>query len=120
MKKISMYSTLTIRNFRCFEELKIEGLKQINLITGINDVGKTSCLEALFLLIGGFNPGLPLRVNALRGLNTIVPNSQEQWGWLFYNHDVDQTIEILGLVAEGSEDSLRVRLASPSEFELLS
>jgi hypothetical protein len=115
-----MYSKLTIRNFRCFKELKIEGLKRINLITGMNDVGKTSCLEALFLLIGGYNPALPLKLNVLRGLGGITPNSQEQWGWLFYNRDTAHAIEIFGSLAERGEDALRIHLGSRKEFELLS
>src|SRR6266487_6548564 len=115
-----MYSKLIIRNFRCFKKLEIEGLKRINLVTGFNDVGKTSCLEAFFLLIGGFNPQLPLRVNTLRGLETIGANPQEQWGWLFYNHDVSHAIEILGTLAEGREDVLRIHLGSPNEFDMLS
>lgn len=40
---------ITIRNFKCFEELKIEGCGQFNLILGDNNVGKTSVLEALLV-----------------------------------------------------------------------
>lgn len=40
---------VTIRNFKCFEELKIEGCGQFNLILGDNNVGKTSVLEALLV-----------------------------------------------------------------------
>jgi predicted ATP-dependent endonuclease of OLD family len=40
---------ITIRNFKCFEELKIEGCGQLNLILGDNNVGKTSVLEALLV-----------------------------------------------------------------------
>ncbi len=115
-----MYSKLTIQNFRCFKKLEVEGLKRINLVTGINDVGKTSFLEALFLLVGGFNPAVPLRLNALRGLEGVIPNSQEQWGWLFYNHDTNQAIEIFGRLGGDGEDLLRVHLGTPKEFEQLS
>jgi hypothetical protein len=116
-----MYSNVSIRNFRCFKEVKFEGLKRISLVTGKNDVGKTSCLEAIFLLIGGFNPALPFTINALRGVESLSPNAQEQWGWLFYNRDTTQVIEILGTMpGRGGEDLLRVHLGTQKQFEVLS
>ena len=45
-----MLRALTIKNFRGFRELKIEPLARVNLIAGKNNVGKTSVLEALYLL----------------------------------------------------------------------
>jgi hypothetical protein len=114
-----MYSSLTIRRFRCFKDLPIVGLRRVNLVTGVNNSGKTSLLEALFLLVGGFNPMLPLRLNTLRGMDTVVANSDEQWGWLFHNHDAAQTIEINATDTDGGEDGLRLHLGSPQEFERL-
>ena len=43
-----MLDSLQIRNFRCFEDLKIESLGRVNLIVGKNSVGKTSLLEAIY------------------------------------------------------------------------
>jgi len=40
---------LRIRNFRCFDDLHIPVLRQVNLIVGKNRVGKSSVLEALRL-----------------------------------------------------------------------
>jgi len=45
-----MISTLTIEGFRCFERLEMGGLGRVNLIVGKNNSGKTSVLEALYLL----------------------------------------------------------------------
>ncbi len=42
-------TSLQVRRFRAFEELKIERLGRVNLIIGKNNVGKTSLLEALWL-----------------------------------------------------------------------
>lgn len=114
-----MYSSLTINHFRCFKNLTLSNLRRVNLVTGLNNSGKTSLLEAIFLLVGGFNPMLPLRVNALRGLDAIAPTPDEQWGWLFHNHDVGQAIEIVGTDTEGGEDGLRLHLGSSQEFERL-
>jgi hypothetical protein len=41
--------SLEIRGFRAFEHLRIEKLGRVNLITGKNNVGKTSLLDALWL-----------------------------------------------------------------------
>jgi hypothetical protein len=112
-----MYSSVTIRRFRCFGKLTVSGLRRVNLVTGVNNAGKTSLLEAFFLLIGGFNPELPLRVNVLRGLGSLVNNPEEQWGWLFYNHDVSQDMAINATDTAGGEDVLRVHLGGTQEFE---
>jgi AAA15 family ATPase/GTPase len=42
--------SLEIKNFRAFEELRIERLGRVNLFIGENNVGKSSLLEALWLL----------------------------------------------------------------------
>ncbi|TMF50677.1 MAG: DUF2813 domain-containing protein, partial [Chloroflexi bacterium] len=42
-----MLNSLEIRNFRGFQDLKIERLGRVNLIVGKNNVGKSSLLEAL-------------------------------------------------------------------------
>ena len=47
-----MLEELLIRNYRIFKELKIDKLSRINLVAGSNNTGKTSILEAIFLLAG--------------------------------------------------------------------
>ena len=42
--------SLAIRGFRGLEALTLEDLGRFNLLLGANDVGKTSVLEAVFLL----------------------------------------------------------------------
>jgi AAA15 family ATPase/GTPase len=43
-------NSLRIRGFRGFTDFKIDGLGQVNLIIGRNNAGKTSLLEAIYLL----------------------------------------------------------------------
>lgn len=50
--------TLTIDRFRAFHHLKIEGLGRVNLITGRNNTGKSSVLEALRILAADANPSV--------------------------------------------------------------
>ena len=40
---------ISINNYKCFDSFVIDELKQINIITGLNNVGKTALLEALYL-----------------------------------------------------------------------
>ena len=44
---------LTLKHFRAFRELHINGLGRVNLITGKNNTGKSSLLEALHILAHG-------------------------------------------------------------------
>lgn len=66
-----MYSSFEVRHFRCFRDLTITGLDRVNLIAGVNNVGKTAILEALFLHCGAYNPELAIRINAFRGIETM-------------------------------------------------
>ena len=42
---------LTIENYRSFENYKLDGLARVNLLVGDNNCGKTSVLEAAYLLV---------------------------------------------------------------------
>ena len=50
-----MFKNLQIEGYRCFESLRVEGLKRVNLFVGANNAGKTSLLEAVEVLATG-NP----------------------------------------------------------------
>jgi AAA domain, putative AbiEii toxin, Type IV TA system/AAA domain len=64
-----MYTSLHIKGFRCFRDLKIEKLARINLIGGKNNTGKTALLEAMVLGAAGIHqPGLPAFFYEMRGL----------------------------------------------------
>lgn len=45
------FKDITIKNFRGFDLLEINGFAKINLFVGANNVGKTSILEALFYAV---------------------------------------------------------------------
>ncbi len=46
--KKEMYTSITIKGFRLFDELKMDALSSVNLIIGPNNSGKTSMLEAVY------------------------------------------------------------------------
>lgn len=63
-----MYKQFHIKNFRCFQDLEMNDLARVNLISGKNNVGKTALLEALFLHCGFYNPALVLSILSFRGI----------------------------------------------------
>ena len=90
-----MLKRLQIRNFRGFNALKIDQLSGINLIAGKNNSGKTSLLEAIFLLAGGGNAQMAMNANVIRGLEpSRAPVSDPFWKELFSNLDMGRYIEI--------------------------
>lgn len=44
-----MLRDFTIQNYRCFKDFHIDGLARVNLFVGMNNIGKTSLLEAVYL-----------------------------------------------------------------------
>ncbi len=46
-----MLRDLTVKNYRCFEDFYIDSLARVNLFVGNNSSGKTSLLEAIYLLV---------------------------------------------------------------------
>ena len=88
-----MYRTFSIKNFRCFDELTVEGLGRINLIAGKNNVGKTALLEALWVHSGPTEPERVLRLDSARGTGQIDPESAIHN--LFFDFDKGRGIELI-------------------------
>jgi ABC-type lipoprotein export system ATPase subunit len=61
-----MIKQIEIRNFKCFKNLSLKGLRRFNVVVGRSGSGKTALLEALFLA-GGGNPEIYFRVRRWRG-----------------------------------------------------
>ena len=59
MQKIA---TLAIERFRALRQLTIEGFGRVNLITGRNNTGKSSVLEALRILAADASPAVILNI----------------------------------------------------------
>ena len=92
-----MLKRLQIRNFRGFNALEIDQLSGINLIAGKNNSGKTSLLEAIFLLAGGGNAQMAINDNVIRITDSNgVPASDPFWKQLFFNLNMGRTIGIDG------------------------
>lgn len=62
------FDKVSIRGLRGLENLELDGLGAFNLFVGANDTGKTSVLEAVFLLSNLSNWQLIVRIQNHRGL----------------------------------------------------
>lgn len=112
-----MYRSFSIKNFRCFDELTVEGMGRINLIAGQNNVGKTALLEALWVHSGAVNPDLAVRIEAFRGLEQQTLESF--LSSLFHGFDRELTIEISSEGDwEDSPFSQKIYFGDGSSFEL--
>lgn len=79
-----LLSEVRIRGFRGLDDLDVRGMTAVTLVTGRNNVGKTSFLEALFLASAPLNPALTLSVNVPRGLQSLPQlDVHVVWAWLF-------------------------------------
>ena len=105
----AMYRSFTIKNFRCFDELTVEGMGRINLIAGKNNVGKTALLEALWVHHGAVNPELGARIDSFRGLD--APSLDNFMTDLFHKFDRALTIELLA-GGEWEENPRELRISS--------
>ncbi len=89
-----MLSKIQVKNFRGLRNATIDGLKRVNIITGENGAGKTSLLEAAFLLGGAANAGLTLSLFSFRNDTTITPDSDRMFKGLFRYLDPTITVEL--------------------------
>ena len=117
-----MFQRLRIKNFRLFEDLEINWLGRINLLGGRNNSGKTTVLEAMFLLSGGGNPELVQRINAFRGVTqaqgtpAVVPETF--WKPLFSDLNMHRPIEIIGQRAGRKCFGLTIALKRENTIDL--
>ncbi len=102
-----MYKSISIENFRCFDKLEVDGFQRINLIAGKNNMGKTTILEALFLLSGYTNPGLPFNINAFRGMKEFKFHSntwvETLYGPLFAGFNTKRRIALRAELGSGAK-----------------
>ena len=75
-----MLEQLHVRNFRGFKDLRIDSLHRINLIAGRNDTGKSTLLEAIFLLASAANPPLAVNVHVVRSEGVTVAGAGVRGG----------------------------------------
>ncbi len=86
-----MLRDLTIKNYRCFKGFSIDGLARVNLIVGKNNSGKTSFLEAVYLLVNQGNPFSLLELLYNRGEYGEVVDVRREFDYqiahIFHGHE---------------------------------
>jgi hypothetical protein len=89
-----MINSLEIKNFRCFKNLKLGGLKRFNVIVGGSGTGKTALIESIFLA-GAANPEVYFRLRKWRGYGDSIrlTGSRDSYESLFADmfFDFDKT-----------------------------
>lgn len=111
-----MFHNIEINRLRGIKHSKIEGLKQINLFFGKNNCGKSSLLDAIFLISGISNPKLPLNVNIIRNYRRLEPSDMKLD---FYSLDMSNPIVIKAENDETRELQISVVESSSSKVNLL-
>lgn len=93
-----MVDSFTIRNFRTFNDVKVDDCRRINILVGDSGSGKTALLEAIFLA-AGVTPELALRTRSWRGSQGRMTGSHEDlhqalWADLFFKFKTNQSAVI--------------------------
>ncbi len=93
-----MIHSLSVENFRCFQQMSLQDLRLINVVVGDNGSGKTSLLETVFLGAGG-HPTHALRLRNFRGygegqIDLDRASFETLWKDLFFQLDQERHIKI--------------------------
>ena len=119
-------TSLEIKNFRGFDHLKIEKLSKINIFVGRNSIGKTSLLEALWILTGK-NAENVLRLNLFRRFrfsgdkeNFIYPfhqlNKEKEPTFIYKKSDSDKEYKlVLKLIDKNTQKTTDIDIKHFSE-----
>ncbi len=95
-----MFTSLKVAGYRGLKSLEVKRLGQVNLVAGRNNSGKTSLLEAVFLLAHGGSAQAAINGNVVRGgVSTGAhpdENSRALWGPMFSDLDLSQPVSISG------------------------
>jgi hypothetical protein len=91
-----MISSIQIRGYRCFSDFDMSGLERVNLLVGTNNSGKTSVLEAIYLLTSRGDPYSLWQVLWRRGERVPMAERKQERpeldvSHLFTGHDMHQS-----------------------------
>ena len=95
-----MITSLTFKNYRSFEDLNLSPLTRINLFGGMNNIGKTSVLEAVYLLFAREENQVARLPSAFRSTlaGYMNPSSPDDvatfWKSLFHDQRLERSVKI--------------------------
>ena len=99
-----MIRDIKIKNYKGFNDFQISDFKQFNLITGRNNAGKSTLLEAISIL---YNPYSAYYINWL----TMNYNASTCYSF-FHNLEIDKPIEI-----STTEEKLKLIISLQEKYE---
>lgn len=96
-----MISSIQIKNFKCFKQLKLDYCRQFNIIVGENGVGKTALLEAIFMTLG-HSPRLAMTMQKRRGVEGSFSGEwsaieEAVWRDMFFDWDLPAEVRLAGV-----------------------
>ena len=116
-----MLERLRVQNYRGLRDLAVDELGRINVVAGSNNAGKTTLLEAIFLLGGAGNPRGALNGHLVRmdpTAATPVSIWETAWTPLFFDLDTEEAFTIFGRHSSIGDLKLSVALARPVGTEI--
>ena len=95
-----MFERISVNNYRGFNDVTVGGLGRINLVAGRNNAGKTTLLEAVWLLCGAADPRMAVNNHVVR----LVRTHGEQPSWMaetywkpfFHGLDTGRSLTVSG------------------------
>src|SRR5258706_861779 len=121
---VGMIHSLQIQGYRGFSHFEMSGLGQVNLIVGTNNSGKSSVLEALYLLISAGDPSSLLQLLWRRGERSIDersprhPELELDVSHLFHGHEFRLGSKFtLSAKNQNPERTVSFAIAEPTEKE---
>lgn len=100
MTERKQFDSLAIRGFRGLTDIDISGLGEVNIVLGANDVGKTSMLEAIFLIANPLEPRVPIKVQHGRSYPV---QAVEDLASMFLDLDFSREVVIQVVLSGGGE-----------------
>ena len=105
----SQFSSISVQNYRGISGLVLDDLSRVNLIAGVNNAGKTSLLEAIYLLTRQNDERALMDVNRWRGR---IEGEIDPF-WLF--QQIQPAIQISGCFDDVPDNSASLEMQRISE-----
>lgn len=111
-----MFTKVSFQNLRCFKDFTLENLTPITLLSGRNNVGKTTVLEGIFLLLTYRSANVFHTMNIMRGFDQF---SNSSYPWEDFFPDMDAMIKKMSISATDNDDGARtLTFSKDSRFSL--
>jgi hypothetical protein len=98
MSKKFFFHSINFQNYRGIESLSIKNLRRVNIIGGLNGVGKTTVLDGILLMLGRTNHWVMARPFAANNFHLPYPNGYD---YLFRDYDSSKPVKIFGTASTG-------------------